>query len=133
MPQLGMTMTEGSVVQWLKNPGDLVKNGEFLFIVQTDKVDMEIESACSGTLIECLVELGQVVPVGTVIGRIAPLQSARTSESAQSFIPASAPAAVPEQTATPSVPISVVETAASSDAQGRRLANPRAKKLAKEL
>lgn len=133
MPQLGMTMTEGSVVQWLKKPGEQVKNGEFLFIVQTDKVDMEIESACSGILIECLVELGQAVPVGTVIGRIAQAESGKTSEPVQPSTPASSPAPVPERTVTSIVPISVGETVASADTLGRRLANPRAKKLAKEL
>ena len=73
MPQLGMTMTEGSVVQWLKKPGELVEKGEFLFIIQTDKVDIEVESPCSGTLVEVLVELEQVVPVGTTVGRIGTL------------------------------------------------------------
>ncbi len=134
MPQLGMTMTEGSVVQWLKKPGELVKNGEFLFIVQTDKVDMEIESACSGTFIESLVELGQVVPVGTVIGRIATAESGKTIQPVQSFAaiaPVSAPA--PEQAPALSIPVPAAETTASSDARGGKLANPRAKKLAKEL
>jgi pyruvate dehydrogenase E2 component (dihydrolipoamide acetyltransferase) len=131
MPQLGMTMTEGSVVQWLKKPGELVKKGEFLFIVQTDKVDMEIESTCTGTLVECLVELGQLVPVGTVIGRIAQSESGKTLERTPSSLPGSVTA--PESTEVPSVPISTEKTAAPPDAQSRRLANPRAKKLAKEL
>jgi pyruvate dehydrogenase E2 component (dihydrolipoamide acetyltransferase) len=131
MPQLGMTMTEGSVVEWLKKPGEVVEKEEFLFIVQTDKVDVEIESACSGTFVESLVEIGQVVPVGTVIGRIAQPESAKTREPMPSSAPASSPA--PEQTVATKVPTPLAETASSPDTHVRKLANPRAKKLAKEL
>jgi pyruvate dehydrogenase E2 component (dihydrolipoamide acetyltransferase) len=133
MPQLGMTMTEGSVVQWLKKPGAAVANGEFLFIVQTDKVDMEIESACAGIFVESLVELGQVVPVGTVIGRIAEAESGKSSEPMQSSTPTSPPAPLRGETVTPSVPLSVAKTAPSPDTHSGKLAQPRAKKLAKEL
>jgi D-3-phosphoglycerate dehydrogenase len=132
MPQLGMTMTEGSVVQWLKNPGDAVEKGEFLFIVQTDKVDMEIESPCSGTVAEILVELGQTVPVGTVIGRIVQVGSRATpAQPIQAAAPLSAPPQ--EQALQPSATVSVTETVSSSDPSERKLANPRAKKLAREL
>ena len=96
---------------------------------------MEIESACSGTFIESLVELGQVVPVGTVIARIAQVESGKTSEPTQSSTPASGlkPAPVREQTVASSVPIPVDETTASPHTHGRKLANPRAKKLAKDF
>lgn len=70
MPQLGMTMTEGAVVAWLKKVGDSVEKGEMLFVVETDKVEMEIESPGSGKLAEIGVEVGQMVPVGSVIARI---------------------------------------------------------------
>jgi pyruvate dehydrogenase E2 component (dihydrolipoamide acetyltransferase) len=133
MPQLGMTMTEGSVVQWLRQPGETLEEGEFLFIVQTDKVDIEIESPCSGTFIESLVELGQIVPVGTVIGRIGQAGTGKTSETMLSSTLASRSAPVREQTVASIVPTPVVETASSPDTHGRKLANPRAKKLAKEL
>ncbi|MFN0171331.1 MAG: dihydrolipoamide acetyltransferase family protein [Bryobacteraceae bacterium] len=67
MPQLGLTMTEGSVTQWLKNIGDRVEKGDLLFLVQTDKVEMEVESLGSGFLARILVPPGEVVPVGTPI------------------------------------------------------------------
>src|SRR5207237_686827 len=70
MPQLGLTMTEGSVTTWLKTPGDRVERGEPLFTVETDKVEMEVESTASGYLNSVLVDVGQVVNVGTVIARI---------------------------------------------------------------
>jgi pyruvate dehydrogenase E2 component (dihydrolipoamide acetyltransferase) len=67
MPQLGLTMTEGSVNTWLMKIGDTVHKGDMLFVVSTDKADMEIESLDEGVLSEIVVELGNVVPVGTVI------------------------------------------------------------------
>ncbi len=70
MPQLGLTMTEGSVTAWLKKPGEKVEKGEPLFTVETDKVEMEVESTATGYLNEVLVEAGQIVPVGTVIARV---------------------------------------------------------------
>lgn len=70
MPQLGMTMEEGSVLRWFKQPGDAVEKGEPLFEVQTDKVDMEVEAQSSGFLAEILLEPGRTVPVGAVIARI---------------------------------------------------------------
>jgi L-ascorbate 6-phosphate lactonase len=70
MPQLGLTMTEGSVSTWLKKPGEPVARGEMLFVVSTDKADMEVESLIEGELAQIVVDLGKEVPVGTVIAYI---------------------------------------------------------------
>ena len=70
MPQLGLTMTEGSVTAWLKNVGERVEKGEPLFVVETDKAEMEVESMGSGYLTAVLVELRQMVSVGTVIATL---------------------------------------------------------------
>src|ERR1700730_9694208 len=67
MPQLGLTMEEGAVVSWLKSPGERVEKGEVLFTVETDKAEMEVESADSGYLRATWAEIGKKVPVGTVI------------------------------------------------------------------
>ncbi len=67
MPQLGMTMTEGSVAEWLKKPGEMVAKGELLFVVSTDKADMEVESLDEGKMVQIVLEPGKVVPDGTVI------------------------------------------------------------------
>jgi pyruvate dehydrogenase E2 component (dihydrolipoamide acetyltransferase) len=77
MPQLGMTMTEGFVMRWLKVPGDAVAKGEPLFIVQTDKVDMEVEAPDAGILSELLVKEERMVPVGTVIARIGTAETSK--------------------------------------------------------
>jgi pyruvate dehydrogenase E2 component (dihydrolipoamide acetyltransferase) len=66
MPQLGLTMTEGSLNSWLKQPGERIEKGEMLFTVSTDKVEMEVESAGSGFL-NTVVDPGATVAVGTVI------------------------------------------------------------------
>jgi pyruvate dehydrogenase E2 component (dihydrolipoamide acetyltransferase) len=70
MPQLGLTMEEGSVTSWLKNPGDFIEKGDTLFTVETDKVEMEVESMGKGYLGKIQVELGQKVPVGTLLAML---------------------------------------------------------------
>ena len=70
LPQLGLSMTEGAVTAWQKDLGSRVEKGETLFIVETDKAEMEVEATSSGYLTEILVEIGQIVPVGTVIARL---------------------------------------------------------------
>jgi pyruvate dehydrogenase E2 component (dihydrolipoamide acetyltransferase) len=70
MPQLGLTMTEGAVTTWLKQPGERVQKGEVLFTVETDKVEMEVESTATGYLQSVLVGVGEMVKVGTVIAKV---------------------------------------------------------------
>ena len=70
MPQLGMTMTEGTVLQWLKSVGDAVAKGEPIVEIQTDKVDMEVESPFAGYLTQIAVAEGTTVPVAMRIGCI---------------------------------------------------------------
>jgi pyruvate dehydrogenase E2 component (dihydrolipoamide acetyltransferase) len=70
MPQLGLTMEEGAVTSWLKTPGEWVEKGDILFTVETDKVEMEVESMGRGYLGEIQVELGQMVPTGTLIAML---------------------------------------------------------------
>lgn len=65
MPQLGETVTEGTVIAWHKATGDPVKSDEILFEVSTDKVDTEVPAPADGVLSEILVEAGKTVPVGT--------------------------------------------------------------------
>jgi pyruvate dehydrogenase E2 component (dihydrolipoamide acetyltransferase) len=70
MPQLGLTMEEGSVTSWLKKPGDFIEKGDPLFTVETDKVEMEVESMGKGYLGEIQVEMNQKVPVGTLLATL---------------------------------------------------------------
>ena len=71
MPQQSDTMTEGTVVKWLKKEGDKVKAGDIIAEIETDKAVMEMEAFEGGTLAAILVREGQKVPVGAVLGVIA--------------------------------------------------------------
>ena len=70
MPQMGESVTEGTVLEWLKQPGDQVEADEPLVEVSTDKVDAEIPAPAAGTLTKMLAEPDQVVKVGEVLGEI---------------------------------------------------------------
>ncbi|MDQ6852409.1 MAG: 2-oxoglutarate dehydrogenase, E2 component, dihydrolipoamide succinyltransferase, partial [Actinomycetota bacterium] len=64
MPQLGETVTEGTITRWLKHVGDRVEADEPLFEVSTDKVDSEVPAPAAGTLTEILVQEGETAEVG---------------------------------------------------------------------
>jgi len=70
MPALGADMSAGTLLQWLREPGDAVTKGDIVAVVHTDKADVEVEVFTSGVLEELLVEPGTEVPVGTVLARI---------------------------------------------------------------
>ncbi|HEY4938003.1 MAG TPA: biotin/lipoyl-containing protein, partial [Actinomycetota bacterium] len=70
MPQLGETVTEGTVTKWMKHVGDAIAEDEVLFEVSTDKVDSEVPSPTSGYLAEILVQEGETVDVGTKLAVI---------------------------------------------------------------
>jgi pyruvate dehydrogenase E2 component (dihydrolipoamide acetyltransferase) len=71
MPQMGESITEGTITKWLKKPGDTVQRDEPLFEISTDKVDAEIPAPASGVLQEIKVTEGTTVGVNTVVGTIA--------------------------------------------------------------
>ncbi|HEX8804699.1 MAG TPA: biotin/lipoyl-containing protein, partial [Acidimicrobiales bacterium] len=70
MPQLGETVTEGTITKWFKQVGDQVSEDEPLFEVSTDKVDSEVPSPVSGVVSEILVPEGETVDVGAVLARV---------------------------------------------------------------
>ncbi len=102
MPQLGETVTEGTVTRWMKGVGEAVERDEPLFEVSTDKVDSEVPSPASGVLTEILVPEGETVEVGVklaVIGDGAPAGSpaaAPVAEAPAPPAPASDAQAVPD-------------------------------------
>jgi len=71
MPQLGETVAEGKVVRWLKAKGDVVKPGDNLFEIETDKATVEVPATGAGVLQEIRVAEGTVAPVGAVVAVIA--------------------------------------------------------------
>lgn len=70
MPQMGYDMDEGTLLRWLKQPGEEVERGEPIAEIETDKVNIEIEAFDSGVLARTLITEGQTVPVGEVIAII---------------------------------------------------------------
>jgi pyruvate dehydrogenase E2 component (dihydrolipoyllysine-residue acetyltransferase) len=90
MPQLGETVTEGTVINWYKKVGEAVKADEPLFDVETDKVTTEIPAPANGVLKEIRVETGVAVPVGTVLAVIEAGAAAAKPSSASTSAPAPA-------------------------------------------
>ena len=92
MPQLGETVTEGTILKWAKQVGDTITEDEVLVEISTDKVDTEVPSPVSGTVLEILVPEGETVEVGTelvVIGDADETPSAGESETDTSTEPES--------------------------------------------
>ena len=146
MEALSPTMEEGRLVKWLKNEGDAVKSGDVLAEVETDKAVMELAARGAGVLRKRLVNEGEAVPVGTLVGVIgskdedisaieaagsrkpeasaAPEAGSRKPEAAAP-IASPAPAPVARQMAAPPAP-------ALAENGGRKLSSPLAKRLAEE-
>lgn len=125
MPQLGLTMTEGTITKWFKSVGDQVSIGDLLVEVETDKITNQLESPLEGTVLELLVEEGTAAPVQAAIAVIGqPGETIeRVSNVAAAAVVASAEA--------------VAEAAASDEAKpagdGKWIkASPLAKKIASE-
>ncbi|MDW5265696.1 MULTISPECIES: 2-oxoglutarate dehydrogenase, E2 component, dihydrolipoamide succinyltransferase [Acidobacteriaceae] len=100
MPQMGESITEGTITKWLKKPGDTVQRDEPLFEISTDKVDAEIPSPIAGTLSEIKVAEGATVGINTVVATIAEAGSASTPAAAPAKAETAA-AATPAPAAAP--------------------------------
>ena len=99
MPQLGETVTEGTITRWMKAVGDAVERDEPLFEVSTDKVDSEVPSPAAGVLSEILVPEGETVEVGVKLAVIGDGATAPAAPAAAAPEPAPAPAPAPEPAA----------------------------------
>jgi len=98
MPQMGVSVSEGTVTKWLKQEGEHIEADEPLLEISTDKVDTEVPSPASGTLTQILVLEGQTVEVGTALARIggrSPAAPETTAPAAPVIEEASAPTAAP--------------------------------------
>lgn len=135
MPQLGLTMTEGQIMEWKKREGDTVSKGEVLFDVENDKATIDVEAQLDGVLAKIVVAENVKVPVGAVVGYIAApgetfdaaISSPATPSSASSAAqagtnPAARVAASPEESGAKAAP-----------GDGFTLASPLARKKAESL
>src|SRR5512139_3099923 len=70
VPQLGLTMETGTILQWVKAEGDKVEKGQPVVVIQTDKVEYEVEAPVAGTLLKIAAKEGAELPVGSLMGVI---------------------------------------------------------------
>lgn len=129
VPELAESITEGTIAQWLKQPGETVEKGEFIVELETDKVNVEVISEEAGVVQEHLAQEGDTVEVGQVIAIV----GAASGESAAPA-PKAEEASEPAKTEAPATQEAVekapaVEEQSSSD---RTIASPAARKLARE-
>jgi 2-oxoglutarate dehydrogenase E2 component (dihydrolipoamide succinyltransferase) len=136
MPQMGVSVSEGTITKWLKQEGEQVEADEALLEISTDKVDTEVPSPGTGVLTKILVQEGETVDVGTklaVIGgdgaepqaKEAPPEPATSEAAAEAEAPSSAE--TPAPTATPAP-----EPAAAAQTNGKTFVSPVVAKIASE-
>lgn len=112
MPQLGETVTEGTITKWFKKVGDRVEQDELLFEVSTDKVDSEVSSPAAGFLAEIRIAEGDTVDVGTVLavitaeaGAAAPVQATPAAPPPAAAEPVPAQPGAPQPVAVVAAPV----------------------------
>jgi pyruvate dehydrogenase E2 component (dihydrolipoamide acetyltransferase) len=149
MPQMGVSVSEGTITKWLKQPGEAVEADEPLLEISTDKVDTEVPSPGTGVLAEILVAEGETVDVGTKLATIAPegaeVQAAPAEEAppepATQQAAAEASAASPAETVAPTgaAPAAAPEAApaqapapAEISGNGRTFVSPVVARIASE-
>ncbi|MEI1421714.1 2-oxoglutarate dehydrogenase complex dihydrolipoyllysine-residue succinyltransferase [Bacillus cabrialesii] len=125
VPELAESISEGTIAQWLKQPGDYVEQGEYLLELETDKVNVELTAEESGVLQEVLKDSGDTVQVGEIIGTI--------SEGAgESSAPAPSEKAESKEEKQAEPAAQEVSEEAQTEAKSRTIASPSARKLARE-
>lgn len=138
MPKLGFDMAEGKLGEWLKQPGEVVTQGEIILLVETDKATVEVPAFRSGVLLQVLVSAGESVPIGTPIGVIGEAGE-QVDAAALGLKPiAPAKAALPSAPSAPAAAAAALATVAASEAEapaegGRLSASPVAVRMAGEL
>ncbi len=141
LPQLGETVTEGTITRWFKKVGDTVAADEPLFEVSTDKVDTEVPSPVAGTLTEIRVNEGDTVPVGTVIAVVGAANAAAAAPAAPAPAPAPvakpapapvaqpAPAPAPAPAARPAAAVATATRTATTPNVSNKLLSPVVRRL----
>ena len=146
MPQMGVSVSEGTITKWLKQEGEQVEADESLLEISTDKVDTEVPSPASGTLTQILVQEGETVDVGTKLAVIGgdgtaaapkedvpePATAQAAAESASvSDAPSTPPTADTVQEAQPA-PAAASETTEAQSTNGKTFVSPVVAKIASE-
>ena len=133
LPQLGETVTEGTITQWFKNIGDVVNADEPLFEVSTDKVDTEVPSPVTGVVTEIRAAEGDTIDVGVIVAVVANDGEAPAPASEPTPEPATAPVPAPEPTPAPAPASAPAPAPASSAGENdARLLSPVVRRLVNE-
>src|SRR6266508_6416834 len=144
MPEVGETVTEGTIERWLKQPGEKVEKYEPIVEINTDKVNVELPCPVSGTLTEILVQEGETIPVGAALAQIETAEGEVPAEVAPPAAAEEKKEALPISAAEEKVPVAAATTRQAPEAAApaedgrdgageRRRATPRVKRLAEEL
>ena len=139
LPSLGADMDEGTLLQWHVQPGDAVKRGQVVAVVDTSKAAVDVEIWQDGVVAELRVQPGEKVPVGTVLamllapGEVAPSTAAEAAAPVPAAAPASAPAPALAPATTPTPATQRVPEPARPSAAARHPVSPSARRRAKEL
>jgi pyruvate dehydrogenase E2 component (dihydrolipoamide acetyltransferase) len=140
LPSLGADMDEGKLLEWKVKPGDAVRKGDIVAVVDTTKAAVEVETWQEGTVATLLIEPGARIPVGTVIAHFLEPGEGPAAEPARAPAPAAAPTPTPTPTPTPAAPPPAVPAAPLPPAAtrfpesaGRRPVSPAARRRAAEL
>jgi len=128
LPSLGADMDQGKLLEWKAKPGDAVKRGQVVAVVDTSKAAVEVEIWQDGTMFEQLVPIGETVPVGTVLATL--LSPGETPEQA-ALAKRAAPAARPAPK--PAAPAAAVPAPAAATIAQRKPVSPAARQRAREL
>ncbi|TWT00971.1 2-oxoglutarate dehydrogenase complex dihydrolipoyllysine-residue succinyltransferase [Planomicrobium sp. CPCC 101079] len=133
VPELAESITEGTIAQWLKQPGETVEKGEFIVELETDKVNVEVISEEAGVVQEHLAQEGETVEVGQVIAIVGAASGAGAS-SAPAPKAEEAPAEPTAKSEAPATMEPVVKDVAAEEqtSSDRTIASPAARKLARE-
>ncbi|HFI0419876.1 TPA: dihydrolipoamide acetyltransferase [Streptococcus suis] len=132
MPKLGVDMQEGEIIEWKKQEGDFVNEGDVILEMMSDKTSMELEAEESGVLLKIVHGNGATVPVTEVIAYLG--AEGETVEAGASSAPAVEPAAAIEEVPAGRTPVIVAPAAAAKPQGGGKVrATPAARKLAREL
>lgn len=125
LPKMGESVAEATIIKWVKNPGDSIDTDESVLEIATDKVDSEVPSPVSGTLVKTMFNEGDVVKVGAVIAII-------ETEAGASVAPTAAANPAPASTASVAEPVKVAEPIAQTNVQstGNRFYSPLVKSIA---
>lgn len=132
IPEMGESITEGTIAKWLVKVGDPVNQGDMLLELETDKVNLEVNADRSGVLAEIRKPEGEVVQVGEIVGVISEGASAPAGGQAAASAAVETQAAAPAAQAAPAAVAVAAPVVAESEAASGYTASPSVRKLARE-